>query len=117
VALLSAEPGALLILENPEAHLHPHGQSKLAELIALAAQSGIQVFVETHSDHIFNGVLKAVAGGKIEKENVKVHFFQLNETNTSVSTEIQFSGKGRILNPQKGFFDQFDDDLDALLDL
>jgi predicted ATPase len=117
VALLSAEPGSLLLIENPEAHLHPRGQSKLAELIALAAQSGIQVFVETHSDHIFNGILKAVAGGKIEKENVKVHFFQLDETNTSVNEEIKFSDKGRILNPQKGFFDQFDDDLDILLGL
>ncbi len=117
VALLSAEPGALLILENPEAHLHPRGQSKLAELIALAAQSGIQVFVETHSDHIFNGVLKAVATKQVEKENVKVHFFELDKTNTSVSTEIRFSDKGRILNPQKGFFDQFDDDLDTLLGL
>lgn len=116
-ALLSAKPGSLLLIENPEAHLHPRGQSKLSELIALAAQSGVQVIVETHSDHIFNGVLKAVAAGKVEKENVKVHFFELDKTNTSVSTEIQFSDKGRILNPQKGFFDQFDDDLDILLGL
>ena len=116
-ALLSAPKEALLLIENPEAHLHPRGQSKLAELIALAAQSGIQVIIETHSDHIFNGVLKAVASEKIKKENVKVHFFQLDETNTSANTEIEFSKKGRIINPQKGFFDQFDDDLDILLGL
>jgi predicted ATPase len=116
-ALLAAKPGSLLLIENPEAHLHPRGQSKLSELIALAAQSGVQIIIETHSDHIFNGVLKAVSADEIKKENVKVHFFQLDETNTSVNTEIQFTDKGRILNPQKGFFDQFDDDLDSLLGL
>jgi len=117
VALLSAEPGALLILENPEAHLHPRGQSKLAELIALAAKSGIQVFVETHSDHIFNGIRKSIASGKIKKENLRVHYFELDEKNVSVNTEIQFSDKGRILNYKKGLFDQFDEDLDMLLGL
>ena len=115
--MLSAKPGSLLLIENPEAHLHPRGQSKLAELIALTAQSGVQVIIETHSDHIFNGILKAVSSSKVEKENVKVHYFELDETNTSINTEIQFSDKGRILNPQKGFFDQFDDDLDELLGL
>jgi predicted ATPase len=117
VALLSAEPEALLILENPEAHLHPRGQSKLAELIALAAKSGIQVFVETHSDHIFNGIRKAIAANKIEKEKVGIYFFELDEKNTSVATEIQLSDKGRVLNYKKGLFDQFDDDLDTLLGL
>ena len=117
VALLSAKPGALLLIENPEAHLHPRGQSKLAELIALVAQSGVQVVVETHSDHLFNGILKAVAQNKIGRENVKVHFLELDDANISIHTEIDFSEKGRILNPRKGFFDQFDDDLDALLGL
>ena len=117
VALLSAKPGALLLIENPEAHLHPRGQSKLAELIALVAQSGVQVVVETHSDHLFNGILKAVAQNKIGRENVKVHFLELDNANISIHTEIDFSENGRILNPRKGFFDQFDDDLDALLGL
>ena len=117
VALLSAKPGTLLLIENPEAHLHPRGQSKLAELIALVAQSGVQVVVETHSDHLFNGTLKAVAQNRIEREKVKVHFLELDDANVSINTEIDFSEKGRILNPKKGFFDQFDDDLDALLGL
>lgn len=117
VALLSAKPGALLLIENPEAHLHPRGQSKLAELIALVAQSGVQVVVETHSDHLFNGILKAVAQNKIGRKNVKVHFLELDNANISTHTEIDFSENGRILNPRKGFFDQFDDDLDTLLGL
>lgn len=117
VALLSAKPGSLLLIENPEAHLHPKGQSKLAELIALAAQSGVQVIVETHSDHIFNGIRKAIAAKKIETNNVKVHYFELDEKNVSVNTEILISEKGQIQSYKKGFFDQFDDDLDELLGL
>jgi predicted ATPase len=117
VALLSAAPGSLLIIENPEAHLHPRGQSKMAELLAMAAQSGAQVVIETHSDHIFNGVRKAIATKKIDNDNVKIHFFEQNEDNISQSTEIQLSEKGRILNYKKGLFDQFDDDLDELLGL
>jgi predicted ATPase len=117
VALLSASPNSLLIIENPEAHLHPRGQSKMAELITLAAQAGVQIIIETHSDHIFNGLRKAIATKKIDKDNVKIHFFELNEDNISENTEIQLSEKGRILNYKKGLFDQFDEDLDELLGL
>jgi predicted ATPase len=117
VALLSAKKGALLIIENPEAHLHPKGQSKLAELMVLVAQCGVQIFVETHSDHIFNGIRKAISQKKIEKSKVKIHFFELNDENISVATEIQFSDTGRILNYKEGLFDQFDSDLNELLGL
>lgn len=117
VALLSAKPGALLIIENPEAHLHPRGQSKLAELIARTAKSGVQIFIESHSDHIFNGIRKAIHAGLIDNNLVKVHFFELDKQNTSKNTEILFSDKGRIINTISGLFDQFDDDLDELLDL
>jgi predicted ATPase len=116
VALLSAQKGALLIIENPEAHLHPRGQAKLAELMTLVAQSGVQIFVETHSDHIFNGIRKAIYQKRIDKEKVKVHFFELDE-NVSYNTEIEFSDNGRILNFKEGLFDQFDNDLDELLGL
>ncbi|MBV6429006.1 MAG: hypothetical protein KIPDCIKN_03543 [Haliscomenobacter sp.] len=56
VALLTSQKGGLIILENPEAHLHPRGQAKLGELIALAARNGAQIILEIHSDHILNGI-------------------------------------------------------------
>mgnify|MGYP003607678375 CR=1 FL=1 len=117
VALLSAKPGALILIENPEAHLHPKGQSKLAELICLAAQSNIQVIVETHSDHIFNGIRKGIYSNKIENKNARIYYFETDDRNTSKSTEIEISEKGRILNYKEGFFDQFDNDLDELIGL
>lgn len=115
--MLSAKKEAILIIENPEAHLHPRGQSKLSDLITRVAQSGVQIFIETHSDHIFNGIRKAIAQKTIDKNKVKVHFFELNDENVSVNTEIQFSDNGRILNYKEGLFDQFDNDLDDLLGL
>jgi len=60
VALLIAEKDQIVIIENPEAHLHPRGQAELGKLMALAAASGAQLFVETHSDHIINGIRVAV---------------------------------------------------------
>jgi predicted ATPase len=117
VAILSVpkDKNAILFIENPESHLHPKGQAKLAELITLAAQAGVQIVLETHSDHIFNGIRKAILKKKIKKENVKVHFFELNEESRSIDTEIQFSDNGKILKYKKGLFDQFDYDLDELL--
>jgi predicted ATPase len=117
VAVLSASPGSLLLIENPEAHLHPKGQSKLAELMCLAAQSGIQIVVETHSDHIFNGIRKSIKSRLIDRDNVRVHFFQMNGQNTTVATEIEISDKGRVVNHIPGLFDQFDSDLDELIGL
>jgi predicted ATPase len=117
VAIFAAPKGAFLVIENPEAHLHPRGQAKLAELICLAAQTGIQIVIETHSDHIFNGIRKAIAAQKIDNKNVKTYFFELQSENTSVGTAIEFSETGRVLNYKEGLFDQFDNDLDELLGL
>ena len=62
LALLASEEDTLVLLENPEAHLHPRGQFKLGELMARAASGGIQVIVETHSEHILKGVQTALGG-------------------------------------------------------
>ena len=67
VSILSAGRDALIIIENPEAHLHPRGQAILMELITLAVSHGVQVIVETHSDHIINGGLVALKKGVFSK--------------------------------------------------
>lgn len=75
VVLLSAKKGDVVIVENPEAHIHPAGQRMLGELIALAGAGGVQVVVETHSDHILNGIRVAVKQDKISKDDVQLSFF------------------------------------------
>lgn len=86
VALLSSDKNSLILIENPEAHLHPKAQSELAWLIALAAHNGVQIILETHSDHIINGIL--VACKKYEKEGkgiksdlVKIYHFLFDQKN------------------------------------
>jgi len=107
VVILSAKPDSLILIENPEAHLHPKGQSKLAELIALAAQNGVQILVETHSDHIVNGTLVAVRKSEthqgIDPEKVKIHYFLQSDSTTSVINLPVLEG-GKIKNPPAGFF-------------
>ena len=120
VAVLSAAPGALLLIENPEAHLHPAGQSYLAKIMALAAQRGVQIIIETHSDHIINGVLVASKlfdeGEKgINRDNVAMYYLTRNEENhTTQSEKITIEQLGRIDYQPIGFFDQIEHDI-ALL--
>lgn len=120
-ALLSAEPGALILLENPETHLHPKGQAELAKLIARVAQHGVQVIVETHSDHIINGILVAAKqfedGDELEKgldrNNVRIFLFDKEKENQSFTNiqEIKIEEHGRLDFQPEGFFDQAEQDL------
>lgn len=124
--------GGLILLENPEAHIHPQGQAKLAELIARAAQAGAQIIVETHSDHIINGTLVAIKkhqkANEAERETTgiareKVHIYYINRpkdadgqiADTATATEINITEKARTRNTPEGFFDQFSKDLNFLI--
>jgi predicted ATPase len=122
VAILSAPKDSILFIENPEAHLHPNGQSKLAELICLAAQAGIQIVIETHSDHIINGILvqcKNFETGHrkgILKDNVSIyHFGRDEEKHCTTSEKINIESDGRVRYVPKGFFDQFTIDRKQLM--
>lgn len=118
VAILKAKEGDLLIIENPESHLHPAGQSKVAELCAIASANGVQIVVETHSDHFLNGIRVATKKGLLTPDQSSVYYFRKDkdELETKVD-EIHIDENGGIDNYPKGFFDQFDDDLDELLGL
>lgn len=117
VAILAAKPGALLLIENPEAHLHPKGQAQMGELIARAASIGIQVIIETHSDHVLNGIRLAVHGGRLKPEEVSLHFFQHQQNpNTPAVVSPKIDRNGRIDQWPDGFFDEWDKSLDVLLE-
>ncbi len=125
ITCLQAEKDDLIIIENPEIHLHPKAQSILNDFFVFVAKAKIQLIIETHSDHLFNGVRKAINRHKkgkndfnsIDKKSTKIHFFIINnKTFQSEHTEIILNDWGGITNYQKLLFDQFDDDLDELLD-
>ena len=119
VALLSSASPTLLLLENPEAHLHPKGQVSIGDLMARAASCGIQVVVETHSDHVLNGIRLAVHAGKLAPDNVRLHFFDRKPQNKQACAEVispRIDHNGRIDRWPEGFFDEWDKSLEALLE-
>ena len=115
IAVLSSSPDAILLIENPEAHLHPKGQAVLMELIAKAVAHGVQIIIESHSDHIINGSLVAVNKKWITPDLLSIYYFEREEYgHTALSHRLQISETGHIARPPKGFFDQIDIDLRTL---
>lgn len=115
IAVLSASKDAIVLIENPEAHLHPKGQAVLMELISKAVACGVQIVMESHSDHIINGSLVAVNKKWINPDLLSIYYFEREEhEHIALSHQLQISETGRITRPPKGFFDQIDIDLKTL---
>jgi predicted ATPase len=114
VAILAAQKGDILIVENPEAHLHPRGQSRIGHMMALAAQQGVQFFIETHSDHILNGIRVAAKKDSehhvIDADKVRIFFFHREEGQEDHATSIltpKLDDNGKIDKWPEGFFDEW----------
>ncbi|MDT3726170.1 DUF3696 domain-containing protein [Streptomyces sp. DSM 41972] len=115
VACLSARPGTLILLENPEAHLHPQGQTWMAYLACATAASGAQVVMETHSDHVLNGLRLQVKNGRLAADGTAVHYFRRKGQTTEVVSPI-IGPDGTLSEWPEGFFDEWENSLDQLLD-
>ena len=115
VAVLMAERDSILLLENPEAHLHPFGQSRLGDFLARAAGAGVQVIVETHSDHLLNGARVAVKRTLLSPRAVAIHFFSAPYETARRVVSPRIDADGRIDPWPTGFFDQAELDLMELL--
>lgn len=110
--------GALVLLENPEAHLHPKGQAQIGRLLAKAAAAGVQVVAETHSDHVLNGIRVAVHDNLIPADKISIHFFTRSGNADGMCTNVvspRMYPDGRIDEWPEGFFDEWDRNLEALL--
>ncbi|WP_367394707.1 DUF3696 domain-containing protein [Cupriavidus sp. Agwp_2] len=113
VALLAGNRETVLLLENPEAHLHPRGQVRLAQLIALAGNE-TQIIVETHSDHILNGLRLAVKKKDLSPNDIAFHCFRREGVSSSVETPT-IDENGRLSFWPEGFFDEYERTLSALV--
>ena len=115
VAALSANGKDILLIENPEVHLHPAAQAAMGNFLALVASAGVQVMIETHSDHVLNGVRRAVKTSVLPHENVALHFFRpRTEATVSIGPQVEspaIGADGNIDSWPNGFFDQFDNDM------
>lgn len=114
IAALSIPEGSLLLIENPEVHLHPAGQALMGRFMAGLAHSGIQVIIETHSDHFMDGVRIAVREGELLPSEAAFHYFQ-REGNRSVVTSPEIDGDGRLSEWPAGFFDQHTENMMKLI--
>ncbi len=111
IACLSAPQKGIIIVENPEIHLHPLAQSRLCEFFYFISLSGRQLFLESHSDHIFNGFRAGITLDTMEQEKVNIYFVSRDEDGVSKVERVRIGKRGRILNQQPDLFDQFDKDM------
>ena len=118
VAALSADEGDLLLIENPEVHMHPAGQAAMGEFLAEAANASVQVLIETHSDHVLNGIRRAVRKGSLEAGAAALYFFrprhEAEESGVAQVESMSMDADGSIDSWPDGFFDQFDRDMNVL---
>jgi predicted ATPase len=111
----------LVMIENPELHLHPAGQSAIGVFLARAAATGAQMVIETHSDHVLNGIRRAVKGFDhspiLTPDQVAIHFFQLRDETKQRPQVIspKIDGQGNLSIWPEDFFDQYEKDLSFLI--
>lgn len=115
VTALIAKKGDMVIIENPEAHLHPEAQTRLTFLLAKLGARGVQVFVETHSEHVINGIRLAALKNeyKIQNDDIRIFFFDRNFNKIDLIIEKT----GRIPNWPERFFDQYQHELAEIIKL
>jgi len=105
VAGLTAPVDCTLIIDSPEAHLHPRGQARMGAFLAQVASAGVQVLLETHSDHVMDGVRIAIRQGILRPEDAAFHYFARDESTFNITTP-QIDADGRLSEWPDGFFDQ-----------
>lgn len=115
IMCLSAPENGMVVIENPEIHLHPTAQAKVCEFLYFIAQSGRQLFIETHSDHIFNGFRVGLANQSMNAEYVNIQYTYLNDGYLTEAMKVEVGKYGNIRNQREGLFDQFDIDMNRMI--
>lgn len=115
---LLAKEGEIIIIENPEAHLHPSAQSAVMNFFCKEVlPKKVQLFIETHSDHIVNASLIAVRNEILKNNQLEILFFSRKQEEKKSFTvqNLEITKKGRVKNPPKNFCDQYAMDLRTLM--
>ena len=108
VGTLLADKDSWVVVENPEAHIHAKAQSNMGYFLGMMAAAGLRIVVETHSEHVVNGVRRAaVVGKRLQAEDVNIYFFK----GKSESELITFDEIGNLSDFPVDFFDQARQDM------
>lgn len=120
VSGLIASEGSVFIIENPEAHLHPRAQSHMGYFLTMVALAGVQVMIETHSEHVINGIRIAALKNKIAPEDISINFFSVSAEDNDKKHHILNVPLNERMDIQEwphGFMDQEEEDLRTLREL
>ena len=117
IACFATPKGGTVIVENPEIHLHPKAQADLIDFMAQIAKAGVQIIIESHSDHLFNGIRRLISQEKLTLADAGVYNFRQGENGLTHAEPVEFTPQGGIKSYIPGMFEQFDIDLDAILKL
>jgi predicted ATPase len=114
--LLSRESGDVVLIEQPELHLHPGGQQYLADLFMEISKLGVQVIIETHSEYMVNRIRRGIVLGFQEADLVRIVNFDQNERGLAEATSVKMTGSGGFADWPRGFFAQTEEDLLAIIE-
>lgn len=96
---------SIVLLEQPEIHLHPSVQSGLADLILTAAKTRqLQVIVESHSEHLLRRFQRRVAEDTVASRDVKLYFASMSTDGTARLHDLKINQWGEIMNWPENFF-------------
>lgn len=116
--LLSAPKGSIILLEQPELHLHPNAQAALADLMLYAAETrNLQLIVESHSEHIVRRLQRRIAEASpafATPDNIKMYYCQPGESGSTID-EVDVDRFGQISNWPERFMGDVSGDLHSML--
>lgn len=112
---LLVEKGGWLIIENPEAHLHAKAQSNMGYFLSVVAAAGIRVLIETHSEHIVNGIRRATIDPKTTITQNDVNIYFMTPDNVGKADLITIDKEGNLSDYPIDFFDQARQDLLSII--
>ena len=116
VPIALAKPGDTILLSEPEAHLHPKMQSQLSiALLKMERALDLQLFIETHSEHVLHALLHAVGAGDLRPDDLAIYYFQ-NVDGTAKVERLEVNRYGQVKGGLPGFFDQSLTELSNYLD-
>jgi len=108
---LSRNSGDVVLIEQPELHLHPGGQQYLADFFMESMKLGIQIILETHSEYMVNRIRRGVVFDRIANEDVLIVNFEQESDGTASVNSVGLNGSGGFADWPQGFFAQTEEDL------
>lgn len=117
LAVLTAPEDSLIMIENPESHLHPSAQTRMGEFLSRAANEGIQIIIETHSDHLMNGIRIACRNGIIAQDKIEMDLIGKETADSKEHTRfhVKLNDDGTVASWIPGFFDEWEEALKAFI--